>query len=179
MDRRGGAGKDPADLSRAGDRAMPAGPSAHECLIRINKRRWLWDMLGRRHCGPKGKFIQMRFVRTILAIAIAISLAMLPVGVSASSLATSSDDMHATMQMGGDAEMAMDDCCPDMKGPAPTTDGYKCGMGFCCIGGALALGDIRTIAFERLAATASKIAIPADQVVSFRGSSPPFRPPRV
>jgi len=49
----------------------------------------------------------MRFVRTILAFAIAISLAMLPVGVSASSLAMSSDDMHATMQMGGDAEMSL------------------------------------------------------------------------
>ena len=121
----------------------------------------------------------MRFVRTILAFAIAISLAMLPVGVSASSLATSSDDMHATMQMGGDAEMSMDDCCPDMKGPASNAGGYKCGMGFCCVGGTIALDDIRPVAFGHVAVAASKIAIPADQVVSFSRGSPPFRPPRI
>ncbi|QOZ80378.1 hypothetical protein XH83_11895 [Bradyrhizobium sp. CCBAU 53351] len=121
----------------------------------------------------------MRFVRTILAIAIAISLAMLPVGVSASSLATSSDDMHATMQMGGDAEMAMDDCCPDMKGPASSTGGYKCGMGFCCVGGLVALDDVRPVVFGHFAVAASTLPIPEDQVVSVRGGPPPFRPPRI
>lgn len=120
----------------------------------------------------------MRFVRTILAFAIAISLAMLPVGASASGPAMSSDDMQATMPMGSDAEMAMDDCCPDMKGPA-NTGGYKCGMGFCCVGGTIALDDIRPVAFGHFAVAASKIAIPEDQVVSVRGGSPPFRPPRI
>lgn len=121
----------------------------------------------------------MRFVRTILAFAIAMSLAMLPVGVSASSLAMSSDDVHAAMQMAGGAEMSMDDCCPDMKGPLSNAGDYKCGMGFCCVGGLVALDDIRPVAFGHFAVAASTIAIPEDQVVSLRGASPPFRPPRI
>jgi len=121
----------------------------------------------------------MRFVRTILAFAIAISLAMLPVGASSAAFAMSSDDMQTAMQMSGDAGMSMDECCPDMKGTGSPTTSYKCGMGFCCVGGTIALGDVRPISFELLAVAASKIAIPADQVVSFRGGSPPFRPPRI
>ncbi|MBR0948940.1 hypothetical protein [Bradyrhizobium canariense] len=121
----------------------------------------------------------MQFVRTILAFAIAISLAMLPVGASAANLAMSSDDMATTMHVSGDADMSMDDCCPDMKGAGSHTGGYKCGMGFCCVGGIIALGDVRPVAFEYLAVAASEMIIPADQVVSSRGASPPFRPPRI
>ena len=131
----------------------------------------------------------MRLVRTILAFAIALSLAMLPVGASAAGVAMSpqgaqmhmaGDQMHHhQMHMAGQAEMSMDDCCPDgMKGTASHTGGYKCGMGLCCIGGALALGDITPVTFEFLAVAASKLAIPADQVASFHSGSPPFRPPR-
>ncbi|MBR0778212.1 hypothetical protein JQ543_11035 [Bradyrhizobium diazoefficiens] len=122
----------------------------------------------------------MRLVRTILALAIAASLAMLPLGASAAGLAVAPADPQASIHMAGHAGMSMDDCCPDdIKGTSSHTDGYKCGMGLCCIGGALALGDVRPIVFAFVALTASKIAIPADQVVSFRGGSPPFRPPRV
>ncbi|MET4317510.1 hypothetical protein ABIC02_001249 [Bradyrhizobium sp. RT5a] len=121
----------------------------------------------------------MQFVRTIQAFAIAISLAMLPVSASAANLAISSDDMATTMHMSGDADMSMDDCCPDMKGTGSHTGGDKCGMGFCCVGGIIALGDVRPVAFEYLAVAASKLTIPADQVVCFRGASPPFRPPRI
>ncbi|WP_407160741.1 hypothetical protein [Bradyrhizobium sp. STM 3557] len=137
----------------------------------------------------------MRVVRAILAIAIALSLAMLPVGASAAGVAVSTDGMqmhmagdqmhhhqmqHHQMHMGGQAEMSMDDCCPDdMKGTASQTSADKCGMGFCCIGGALALGDVRPVAFAFIAVAASKIAIPADQVASFQSGSPPFRPPRI
>ena len=121
----------------------------------------------------------MRLVRTILAFAIAISLAMLPLGASASGLAMSPDDMKTAMQMSGGADMSMDECCPDMKGTGAKPSGYKCGMGFCCVGGSVALGDVRPLAFAFLAVAASSIAIPADQVVSVRGGSPPFRPPRI
>ena len=121
----------------------------------------------------------MRFVRTILAFAIAISLAMLPVGVSAASPAMPSHDMEMSMQMDGDADMSMDDCCPDMKGTGSHSVGYKCGMGFCCVGGIIALADIRPVAFEFLAVATGKMALPEDQVVSHRGGSPPFRPPRI
>src|SRR5689334_4741666 len=90
-------------------------------------------MLGRpRLATRKVKSITMRLVRTILAFAIALSLAMLPIGASAagvamSSVAMSTDgmQMHMTggqthdhqMHMAGQADMSMDDCCPDdMKG---------------------------------------------------------------
>ncbi|MCK1708099.1 MULTISPECIES: hypothetical protein [unclassified Bradyrhizobium] len=122
----------------------------------------------------------MRFVRTILAFAIAVSLAMLPVGTSAAGLAMAPDDMQTGMHMSGDAAMSMDECCPhDMKGTSPPAGSHKCGMGFCCAGGTLALDDVRALDFVFLAIPASKVAIPADQVVSVRGGSPPFRPPRV
>ena len=120
----------------------------------------------------------MQFVRTILAFAIAISLATLPVGVSAAQFAMSSDDMQ-TMHMDGEAGMSMDDCCPDMKGTISHPGDYKCGMGFCCVGGIIALADIRPVAFEYLAVAGSKMVLPEDQVVSYRGGSPPFRPPRI
>lgn len=136
-------------------------------------------MLLKPRCGLRGKLITMRFVRTILALAIAVSLAMLPLGASASvGRAMPSDDMQAMMRMAGHADMSMDDCCPDdMKGTTSQHDD-KCGMGFCCIGGALALDDVRPVAPAIFAMVASKIAIPPDQVLSYRGGSPPFRPPR-
>jgi hypothetical protein len=121
----------------------------------------------------------MRLVRTILALAIAISLAMLPLGASAAvGHAMPSNDMQNAMHMADQGDMSMDDCCPDnMKGTASHKDG-KCGMGFCCIGGALALGDVHPVALALFAVVASEIAIPADQVLSYCGGSPPFRPPR-
>lgn len=70
MDRRGRAGEDPEDVSRAGGGAGQH--LGHECLIRINKRRW--HLLLKDALPPKDKSIEMRFVRTILAFAIAMSL---------------------------------------------------------------------------------------------------------
>lgn len=121
----------------------------------------------------------MRLVRTILALAIAISLAILPLGASAAvGHAMPSNDMQNAMHMADHGDMSMDDCCPDnMQGTASHKDG-KCGMGFCCIGGALALGDVRPGALALFAVAAAEIAIPADQVLSYCGGSPPFRPPR-
>ena len=121
----------------------------------------------------------MRLIRTILALTIAISLAVLPLGASTSGAATSSNDMQPSMQMAGHDDTSTHDCCPgDADGKISHNDRYQCGMGFCCIGGVLTLGDVRPIAFGFLAIAARKIAIPADQVVSYRGGSPPFRPPR-
>jgi hypothetical protein len=121
----------------------------------------------------------MRLVRTMLAFAIATSLAMLPLGASANVFSMPTHDAHTSMQMGPSNDVPMD-CCPDdMKGAPSHTDDYKCNMGICCIGGAVALGDVRFIAFHFLPVAAAKIAIPVDQVVSSRGGSPPFRPPRV
>ncbi|WP_315811037.1 hypothetical protein [Bradyrhizobium sp. SZCCHNR2028] len=122
----------------------------------------------------------MRLVRTILAFAIALSLAMLPIGASTAAVAMSSNDMQASMAMGDGADMSMDECCPDdMKGTSSPSHGDKCGMGFCCAGGTVALGDIRTIVVAPLAIAATTLALPADQVASVDSGSPPFRPPRV
>ncbi|TPQ28554.1 hypothetical protein C2U70_29355 [Bradyrhizobium guangdongense] len=122
----------------------------------------------------------MRFVRTILAFAIAVSLAVLPLGASSAGYAMPSDDMQTSMHMADHGDMAMADCCPDeMQGTTSNSTGDKCRMGFCCIGGILVLGDVSPLAFGLLTLTASKIVIPADQVLLHRGGSPPFRPPRV
>src|SRR3974390_2535095 len=114
----------------------------------------------------------MRFVRTILVFAIAVSVALLPVGVSAAGFVMVSGNPHSSMQLGPSNDMSMDDSCADnMKGVPSHTDGYKWGMGFCCVGGAVALGDVRTVRFEFLPAAATKVAIPAAQIVSVLGRS--------
>lgn len=122
----------------------------------------------------------MRLVRTILAFAIATSLAMLPLGASAAvGHATPPDGMQSVMHMADHGDMSMDDCCPDdMKGSSSHKDASKCGTGLCCIGGALALSDIHPVALRLLPDATSKLLIPADQVLSYRTGSPPFRPPR-
>lgn len=122
----------------------------------------------------------MRVVRTILAFAIAISVAMLPVGASAAGHAMSPDDTQHGMQMPAQTDMSMDDCCPeDMKGTTSQGAVDKCGMGFCCGGATIALGDAGEVIFRFVSVTSADIDIPADQVLSARGSSPPFRPPRI
>ena len=122
----------------------------------------------------------MRLVRAMLAFMIAISLAMVPLGASAAAHAMPSGGMKANMTMAGAGDMSMDECCPDdMDGKTSHTDGQKCGMGVCCIGGAVAFDAVRPIAFGPSAVAASKIAIPSDQVADLRGTSPPFRPPRI
>jgi hypothetical protein len=128
----------------------------------------------------------MRFVRAILAFVIAAALAALPVGASGVAFATSpqsmpsSMHMHMHMDMDTGTDMSMRDCCPDGKTGAPfQTDDGKHHLGFCCDSGTVALGDVRAVAFEFSRAPSKKISIPADQVLSFRGGSPPFRPPRV
>jgi hypothetical protein len=120
----------------------------------------------------------MRFVRTILALAIAASLALLPVGASASGVVSAHDD--SSTQMSASDEMSMEDCCPDHVKTAPShAHGYKCPMGVCCAGPSISLGEIAATGFEMLSGKGSILPIPADQTISVRGGSPPFRPPRV
>src|SRR4051812_25637618 len=114
----------------------------------------------------------MRLVRTMLAMVIAAALAVLPVGVSASGFAMPSDAVHAGMQLAAAdvqlaaADMAMDDCCPDdMKGAPSHTADYKCGMGFCCAGGMIALAEVRAVRSELPPTAGSTVAIPPDQIV--------------
>ena len=119
----------------------------------------------------------MRFVRTMLAVAISASLVMLPLGASAAGSVVSADDTHSSMDAANG--MAMD-CCPDdMKGAPSHSPDDKCNMGLCCAGGVIALYGARIVSSENPSTAGRKIAIPADQIVSFRDGSPPFRPPRV
>ena len=121
----------------------------------------------------------MRIFRTILALAIAASLALLPLGAPAFAGPTSSGDAHSHMEMDASADMSMD-CCPDdMKGMPGHSGGDKCGIGVCCVGGTVALGDVRTVGFRFIRTAATQVAIPADQVVPVREGSPPHRPPRI
>ena len=120
----------------------------------------------------------MRLVRTILALVIAASLTLLPIGASTAGFMMGQDDAESSVHMVS-TDMWTDDCCPDdMAGSPAQTDHYKCPMGFCCAG-AIALGDVRSIGFRFLPATASKVGIIADQIVPTHSGSPPFRPPRV
>lgn len=123
----------------------------------------------------------MRLFRTILALAIAASLALLPMGAPAvAGIPVSSGDAHFGMEMGASPDMSMDDCCPDdMKGMLGHSGGNKCGMGICCVGGTVALGDVGAVGFRFLRTAATEVAIPADQFVPVRDDSPPYRPPRV
>jgi hypothetical protein len=122
----------------------------------------------------------MRLVRTILAFTVIVSLAMLPLGASSAGRATSSEDMQTAMHVAVHGAMSMDDCCPDeMKGTTSHKDGDKRGMGFCCIGGALALDEVRSVRFEFHPAVATRIGTRAEQFISARATSPPLRPPRV
>ena len=132
-----------------------------------------------------GVMESMRLVRTTLALMIAAALALLPVGASAHGLVRAVDQaaaaMHADMpdDMAGMAnDMAMDDCCPDTKAPPCNGDGGKCPLGFCaapCVG----LTDVAALRFDFPPLGRTAMPIPADQVASLLGASPPFRPPRV
>ena len=123
----------------------------------------------------------MRLFRTILALAIAASLAQLPMGAPAvAGIPMSSGDAHSSMAMGASPDMSMDDCCPDdMKSMLGVLGGNKCGMGICCVSGTVALGDVGPVSFCFFRAAATEVAIPADQIIPVWDGSPPYRPPRV
>lgn len=122
----------------------------------------------------------MRLFRTILALAIAASLALLPMGAPAvASIPMSSGDVQISMEVGALTDVSMD-CCPDdMNGVPVHSDGNKCGMGICCVGGTIVLGDLGTVGFSVLHAAATQVATPADQIIPVRDGIPPYRPPRV
>ena len=123
----------------------------------------------------------MRLFRTILALAIVASLALLPMGAPAvAGTPMSSGDVHFSMEMAASTDMSMDDCClDDMKGMLGHSGGNKCGMGICCVGGTVALGEVEAVAFRFLRTAATELAIPADQIIPLPDGSPPYRPPRV
>jgi hypothetical protein len=123
-------------------------------------------------------------VRTIMALVIAVSVAMLPIGRVAASIMMPAgqavlgevpEAMAATSQMPD----AADDCCADQtkSSPCDQPSGH-CPTAFC----ASSPGSIAYTAAFRFGfpiAAAMLLPIPMDQTVSRRSGSPPFRPPRV
>lgn len=122
----------------------------------------------------------MRLFRTILALAIVASLALLPMGApAAAGILISSGDAHFSTEMGASTDMSMDDCCPDdMKDMPCPQGGNKCGTGIGCVGGTVALANVGTVGFRFLRRAATEVANPTDQIVPVRDGSPPYRPPR-
>lgn len=123
----------------------------------------------------------MRLFRTIMALAIAASLALLPMGApAAAGIPMSSADVHFSIELGASTDMSLDDCCSDdVRGMLCPQGGNKCGTGISCVGGTVALGNVGTVGFRFLRAAATKVDIPADQIMPVRDGSPPYRPPRV
>jgi hypothetical protein len=116
----------------------------------------------------------MRIGRTILALLIALSVAMLPAaaGAGVSSKSPEMADMDA-----GDMSSAMeDDCCPHKANP--------CAMDDC---GSMATCALKCFSFSGASSsiivfpsTFAKVATPfAANPFSSQTGTPPFRPPRV
>jgi hypothetical protein len=121
----------------------------------------------------------MRLVRTTLALMIAVALALLPVGASAFvpvvDQAATAAQADTPDEMAG---MSMDDCCPETKAPPCNGDRGKCPLGF-CVAPSIGLADVATLRVDVPPPRRNAMPIPADQVASLLGASPPFRPPRV
>lgn len=124
----------------------------------------------------------MRFVRTIMVVVIALSVATLPIAAAfmpGSKAQGTSVDMPGEMAMPSEMSAAMHDCCPDhAKRESNDHSSKGCPMA-CC---AVQLAGIANAAAFRLdfpIAAGISLPIPVDQVVASHSSSPPFRPPRV
>ena len=124
----------------------------------------------------------MRIGRTILALLLALSVAMLPAaaGAGVSSKSPETADMSATDMSGTDMsgnDMSAMDCCPHKANPCDQAN--DCGTMAACA--------LKSFSFA--GASWSTIVFPssfATLAISFGGgpppsqtSSPPFRPPRV
>jgi hypothetical protein len=127
----------------------------------------------------------MRFVRTILALMIALSVAMLPTAGSTARVMGSNTQgaadvaaaSMAGMAMQAEMSVAADDRCPS---PAKAKSG-DCSRDECLIASCAA--QVLSIAYEArlnsLILAGSPLPFPRDQAVSLRSGALPFRPPRV
>jgi hypothetical protein len=126
----------------------------------------------------------MHLLRTMLALMIALSVALLPQAGSAALIVKSgphvaSGTMAKSMAMDTDASDVMDECCPDHGKSKPCdqpTD--RCPMVFCAVQ-PVNLAATDPFRFDFPMTVATLLPLPADQVVALHAGSPPFRPPRV
>jgi hypothetical protein len=134
----------------------------------------------------------MRLVRTIMAVMIALSVAMLPVAGSAASIADATQDAADLMSSAAKAMSmqmamsdmsgtmhAMDECCPDhMKAKPCDQPTHQCPVG-CCTASPTSLASAAVTRLDVPVAAGQLLPIPVDQVVALHSGSPLFRPPRI
>ncbi len=124
----------------------------------------------------------MRLVRTMMALVIALSVAMLPAAGAAASIVKSSPQattemMAEDMAMSSDRPAVMD-CCPDpAKDKRCDHPNCQCPMTFCAAQ-SVNLAFASAFRFDFPLVPGDPLPIPVDQVLTLHGSSPPFRPPR-
>jgi hypothetical protein len=115
----------------------------------------------------------MGFARTIIAIVVALSVAMLPV---AATMAASAKT--AEIAASADASAAMDECCPD---DAKQCDqgGSRCESRACCAYQTPSIANVAISRFAYPSVSDSPLPALAEHAVISHAGSPPFRPPRV
>ena len=129
----------------------------------------------------------MRIGRTILALLVSLSVAILPAAGGAVPLTASAPDMAAPQPLHVDAAeatpdpMAMaeptDDCCN--HGTMPCDQGKNCASALMC---AMHCFNFTTVEESQIVfplTLAAKVLPPADRAVPSATGAPPFRPPRV
>jgi hypothetical protein len=129
----------------------------------------------------------MRIGRTILALLVSLSVAILPAAGGAVALTLSASDTAVPQAIGVDApEQAsdpmamaepMDDCCD--HGTMPCDQGKNCASALMCAMHCFNFTTVEGSEILFLPTVAAKVLPPADFAVPSRTGAPPFRPPRV
>jgi hypothetical protein len=121
----------------------------------------------------------IQFMRTMMAIAIALSVALLPVsGAAVASVKSSEQSIPADVSMPAGMSAGMDDCCPDHAKPCPQA-GDDCQSMASCSTSSVNLANLADPEFRYPALTGNPLSVLEEHAVPPLGGSPPFRPPRV
>lgn len=123
----------------------------------------------------------MRFTRIFMAVAVALSVAMLPVAGSASFVLKSADisESSASAETAPGTDMsAMDDCCPDQEKPCAQR-GDQCQSMASCPFLSVNVADVSVSSLKHPALSGNLLPTLVDQAAPLHDGSPPFRPPRV
>lgn len=126
----------------------------------------------------------MRLFRNLLALLIAVSLAALPIGATAATLPSvqpaAAAETHAHAAMDHATQMAAGEPCHQQADNSQLpAHGYKCPLGFCCVGATCAFSPVAAVPVEFPSIMKALLALPTDHFVPDHAGSPPFRPPRV
>ncbi len=138
----------------------------------------------------------MRFVRTMMALLVALSVAALPLagaaalglkpaetassaGTGAGMQTTMSDGsgvMHAHMHMADSEAAAMDECCPDQAGHGDQSKSHCQSMVACAQ--CFVMSDVAVSDYRHPTLRKALPPVYAEQAAPLDGGAPPFRPPR-